>query len=34
MHEQHTDQLPLPQASDHNAKGNDGTRGQRAREGF
>ena len=32
MHDKQTDQLPLLQASDHNAKKNDETRGQRARE--
>ena len=34
MHEKHTDQLPLPKRGDHNAKKNDETRGQRAREDF
>ena len=34
MHEKHTDQLALPKQGDHNAKRNDETRGQRAREYF
>ena len=34
MHEKHTDQLPFPKRGDHNAKRNEETRGQRAREDF
>ena len=34
MHEKHIDRLPRPQASGHNAKWNEETRGQRARQYF